>query len=271
MQFQIPITILAVSSLFTAHTSIHAQDANPVAWWSFDEPADQVLLDQAGKHRDHLDGRFTVVDGVRGKAIRFDSFTTEITREAAKAPELSDGFTVEGYVAFGAYPVNWCALITQRDEEAAGFSVDIGTNGELRLQLKVGDQWLSCASPEATIPLWEWTHLAASYDPATGIALYANGKAIAQLAATGEPEFAKNIEVKIGTNHTIGKPTGIHREYGTLPQFFSLDGILDELKLYNQALSPEQVAQSHAANLPQAKPDLPPRLVLPLASRPNHQ
>jgi hypothetical protein len=254
-----PITSLALTAFFCAHTSSHAQSARPVAWWTFDEPSDQEVLDQAGKHRDRLDGRYTVVDGVRGKAIRFDSFTTEITRAAAKAPALSGGFAVEGHVAFGAYPWNWCALITQRDEEAAGFSVDIGPRGELRLQLKVGDQWLSCTSPVQSIPLWQWTHLAASYDPATGIALVANGKAVAQLAATGEPVFAKHIDLKIGTNHTIGKPSDVHREYGTLPQFFSLDGILDELRLYNQAISPAQVALNHSANPAPAKPDLPPR------------
>jgi len=205
MQCPIPITILALSSLFCAPTSIHAQDADPVAWRSFDEPADDVVLDQAGKHRDRLDGRFTVVDGVRGKAIRFDSFATEITREAAKAPALSGGFAVEGYVAFGAYPWNWCALITRRDEEAAGFSVDIGTRGELRLQLKVGDQWLSCTSPEQSIPLWQWTHLVASYAPGIGIALYANGKVVAQLAATGEPVFAKHMS----------RPNALNIEYLT--------------------------------------------------------
>ena len=211
MHHPIYIASLALTAFFGAHTSIQAQDANPVASWSFDEPIEQEILDQTANQRDHLDGRYTVVDGIRGKAIRFDSFTTEITRAAAKAPALSGGFAIESHVAFGAYPWNWCALITQRDEEAAGFSVDIGPRGELRLQLKVGDQWLSCTSPVGSIPLWQWTQLAASYDPATGIALYANGKVIAQLAATGEPVFAKNADVKIGTNHAIGKPSNPHR------------------------------------------------------------
>ncbi len=253
------ITTLAFALLLYGQCPAQAEQDPPVAWWFFDNLNEQTAQDQIGKINDTIDGNFTKVKGINGNAIRFDSFTTEITREASKAPVISDDFSVEAYVAFAAYPWDWCALITQRDAEAAGFSVDIGTNGELRLQLKVGEKWISCTSPAQTIPLWKWTHVVASYDSNTGITLYANGKSVAQLAASGQPVFAPDVDLKIGTNHVISKPSNIHRDYGTLPQFFSLDGILDELKIYNHALSDEQITASLNDARLQAKPDLPPR------------
>ena len=86
----------------------------------------RAVTDRAGGIEDPLTGNFTRVDGAGGGAIRFDGYTTEITRAADKAPALSGGFTVEGVVALGAYPWNWCALVTQCEGEERGFRVTAG-------------------------------------------------------------------------------------------------------------------------------------------------
>ena len=44
-----------------------------------------------------------------------------------------------------------------------------------------------------------------------------------------------------------------------MPAWFSLDGILDELKIHPRALRPEQVAAAFAAIRPATEPDLPSR------------
>ncbi|MDX1679933.1 MAG: LamG-like jellyroll fold domain-containing protein [Akkermansiaceae bacterium] len=234
-----------------------AHSAEPVAWWGFNETQDGKALDSVGKVMDTIEGNYTPVDGLHGGAIRFDSFTTEITRPAEQVPELSGGFAVESQVAFAAYPWNWCALITQRIDRESGFSVDIGTNGELRLQVMIGDSWKICTTPPETIPLWQWKHLAASCDPESGIELFVDGKSVAKLEFEGQPVFAPEMNLKIGTNHVLEKPAHIHRDYGTLWTFFCLDGIIDELKLYNEPLSAKQVASLYTPI--ESKPDLPPR------------
>jgi len=141
-------TVQACAVIATLLTSsiTSAADTVPAAWWPLDDLADNVALDRAGDVSDKIDGSFTKVAGVRGSAIRFDGYTTEITRAAGKSPALSGGFAVEGSVALGAYPWNWCALVTQCNGGKTGFCLDIGPRGQVRMQLNVGGEWVSCES-----------------------------------------------------------------------------------------------------------------------------
>ncbi len=67
-------------------------ELSPVAWWPLGDAVDQVVRDKVGGVGDAIDGSFTEVAGVRGNAVRFDGYTTEITRSADKMPALSGGF-----------------------------------------------------------------------------------------------------------------------------------------------------------------------------------
>jgi hypothetical protein len=57
------------------------------------------------------------------------------------------------------------------------------------------------------------------------------------------------------------KPSNIHREHGTLPGWYSFDGLIDEVKMYNCALSSNDIAASFKANFSGKAPDLPPRVM----------
>jgi hypothetical protein len=63
--------------------------------------------------------------------------------------------------------------------------------------------------------------------------------------------------LRIGVIPAPTKPSNIHREHGTLPGWFSLDGILDELKIHSRALNPTEVQAAYAAVRPAAEPELP--------------
>ena len=62
-----------------------AADRRSVASWSFDQGA-------AG---DEVRGFHKFVDGVTGKALRFDGQTTVVVRPAAKMPRIGGAFSVE--------------------------------------------------------------------------------------------------------------------------------------------------------------------------------
>ncbi len=89
------------------------------AWWKFDTGKDGVATDSVGGIDDAISGNFEYVDGVVGKAIDFDGYTTSITREAAKAPRLVESFTIEAWVAPQVYPWNWTAIVSQAGKEVA--------------------------------------------------------------------------------------------------------------------------------------------------------
>lgn len=238
-----------------------AADPPPVAWWPMEAAADGGVRDLAAEIDDSIGGRFTPVAGVRGGAIRFDGYTTEIRRSAERSPVLSGGFAVEGWVALGAYPWNWCPLVSQCAKDEAGFRVEIGPRGQLRMQVRAGDGWAGCESEDFVVGLRSWTHLAAAYDPASGIRLFADGVPVGELEITGDPVFARDVGMVVGTGHGATKPSDLHRDFGTLESWFSLDGIVDEVKVYNQPLDGGQVARAFAAVPTPADPELPPRVL----------
>ena len=163
-QSKIPI-IVAVFLLAIAWLSpkISAKEDGLIAWWKFDEKEDDVAIDSVNQIRDVTDGNFKYVKRSSGSALKFDGFTTVITRKAADAPGLSEALTVEAWVALATYPWNWCPIVSQEKEEQAGYSFDgiidevkiyerALTPKEIQQAFKVNGPTSSPALPQRVMP-----------------------------------------------------------------------------------------------------------------------
>jgi hypothetical protein len=231
----------------------------PVAWWTFDSAEEDLVFDRAGDQKDRVEGNYKFIDGPVGKALLLDGFTSAIDRPAATAPRPSGDFSVEAWVAQGAYPWNWCPIITQQRDEQAGYAFSVGPRGQVRLQVAVDGRWQSCTSEDWVLPLRKWIHIAGTFAADKGVTLYANGETIGTLELKGQAAFAPDIDLRIGTNHKRMKPSNIHREQGTVASFWCLDGAIDELKLSSRALSPTEVAAAFAEVKPVPDCEIQPR------------
>lgn len=96
--------------------SVFAGDEGLVCWWKFDKAADEVL-DSISGLEDEVEGNFCFAEGVSGKCIRFDGYTTRVVRKAGNVPILSEAFTIEAWVAPQVYPWNWTAIVNQSSEK----------------------------------------------------------------------------------------------------------------------------------------------------------
>jgi len=247
---------LCIGLILTAGVAVAE---GPVAWWTFDSAAEGVVADRAADRDDHLEGSYTLMRGAIGNALLFDGFTTVLDRRAAHAPRLSSDFSVEAWVAQGAYPWNWCPIVTQQRDEQAGYAFSVSPRGQIRLQVAVDGTWQSCASKDWVLPLRKWIHVAGTFDVRKGITLYANGENVGTLPLKGQVTFAPDVDLRIGTNHKLMKPSNIHREHGTVASFWSLDGAIDELKIHNRALSTKDVAKTFTDAAPVAACKIQPR------------
>ena len=205
-----------------------SQDFTPVKYWSFDSGIDNI------------EGKYRKVSGVSGEALKLDGFSTVISEEPGEEPLLKSSFTIEAWIAMAAYPWNWCPVITQMKEETGGFSFEIGPRGELALKMHVAKNMITCISDE-TVPLREWTHISAVYEAGVGVTLYINGRQVAEYLTSGSPAYLPKGEIRIGMNYEAVFPSNRIGEKGITPYWFSLDGILDELKVYDDALNAGQV------------------------------
>jgi Concanavalin A-like lectin/glucanases superfamily len=235
--------------------SATAQSDGVVAWWKFDEGTGNVAVDSASGHRDQIVNHHEWISGVVGQGLKFDGFTTVIERPAEDVPKLGAAFSIEAWIAIQSYPWNWVAIVDQEKNHRQGYYFGIDSEGRLGLQLSVWGTWEVCVS-QTRVPLMQWTHVVGTYDPQQGISLYINGELAGKLPVTGRMEPTKKTGLRIGRNFEDLPPTALVRPSASIPTYYSLDGILDELKIYDRTLAPEAVAHDYQASKPTAAPEL---------------
>ncbi len=234
-----------------------AKSLRPVAWWCFDD-ADSIGLDSVNNIADKVQGRFWVVKGVKGRAVRFDGFTAHLSREAQQTPEITGPFTVEAWVALGAYPWNWCPLVDHSQQPSSGYFFGIDWRGRFGLYLSALREWQGVTS-KVQLPLNEWVHLVGVYHPKDGITIYLNGKPVGSSSVEGTFLPARNLELLVGKHRSKLRPGG--GIMTTLPTDIYLDGIIDELKMYNDALTAKHVEQAYSSIQRPEAPELPERVL----------
>ena len=261
-------TKLLVVSLLSAVLGLAQAADGPVAWWTFDErPARDssskendaqaavsggptTVLDRASGARDLIHGHLRRVPGVAGDALLFDGFTTRVVRPAASVPPLTRGWTVEAWIAPQEYSWARTGLVDLDQDGRAGFSFTLNYLGQIGLHAAVNGQWQGCESKEA-VPLLKWSHVAGTFDPETGFALYVNGRLVAQKAAKGRLNSAEGLDLFIGASHRKQFPALTEREPSK--KFLSnmvFDGLIDEAGIYNRALTADEIKTSFAVNAP---------------------
>lgn len=247
------ILILLASIVLAATAS--AQSGGVVAWWKFDEGTGSVAVDAASGHRDPILNHHQWVSGVARQGLKFDGFTTVIERPPEDVPQLGPSFSIEAWVAIQSYPWNWVAIVDQEKDHRGGYYFGIDSEGRLGLQLSVWGVWQVCVS-QIRLPLMQWTHVVGTYDPLQGISLYINGELAGKLPVTGRMDAAKKTGLRIGRNFVDLPPTTLVRPSASVPAYYSLDGILDELKIYDRTLTAQEVIHEYQAGKPSAAPEL---------------
>jgi len=229
--------------------SSRAQEQGLIAKWSFHENQDATVHDGAGKADGTIGGFYSFLPGVSGAALRFDGYTTSITVSAKQAPQLSrDGFTVDAWIALDAYPWNWVPVVDQQKQNQEGFSFGIDDFGHLGLQASINGEWKTVASKEQ-LPLKKWAHISGTFQVEDGsgtLKVYVDGQ-LAGTTSVGGQLAPADTEILIGRVRTpvVPFPEGaIHSRY---PVWYSLDGLLSKVEIFNRALSATEIASAYAA------------------------
>jgi len=256
----IPTVLAILLALGAAAPSLAGGEVAPAPKirYPLDEVKDGAVLDAASGRADAFAGNFRMIRGVEGQAVKLDGFTTVLRKKSADVPALTASFSVEAWVALGAYPWNWCGVAAQYDGRKAGYALEIGPLGELGLKVFAGGEWRECVS-ESKIPLRTWTHVAGTFDPGRGLEIFLDGKPAGELRFSGPFRPSPGVDFVVGTNLEKRKAAFIHREHGTLPAWYSLDAALDELAVYDRALPAEWFAGRFAEKKSAGAPEIPER------------
>jgi len=190
-------------------------------------------------------------EGISGGCLLFDG-TTYITYNKNNIAVKGPALTISVWVAPRTF--EWddpnaadngndklTGIVSQiNKEDNQGFILGYQRHGRLSFQVGTGDEWLSVWTNGDNLQKYRWNHVAATFDAEMGeMCLYLNGELVASrsVPAGAEIAHAKNRTLLIGRNGEGERLTA-----GFLN---TVSGYLDEVKLYDCALSGEEIAAAY--------------------------
>lgn len=243
-----------------------AQD--PVMKWDFETIKNGESIESSTNIADTIEGNFQEAAGITGKGLRLDGFTTRVIRKQKDIIIPGTEFTIEAWVSLGEYPLGWCPVITTESDEVKGYRLLIGPYGQVSFEAAISEQWVACTSANETMPLRKWMHLAAVYKVGKAMTLYVNGKAIRTVPITSALTWSKKANCVIGMIAAPARPSDTIRTWGTMPDYFGLSGIIDEIMVFDKAMTADQVKRQFK-KYPVSDPDIAPRKLPTLEKHPD--
>ncbi len=229
----------------------------PRIHWNFENNTGRTTLETISNKTDTLEGYFGEAPGIKGKGLTLDGFTACLKGTGTKQIKGLSEFTLEAWIALGEYPWNWCPVLTTESNEIKGYRLMVGPLGQAALECAIGEKWISCTSERDALPLRKWMHVVGVYRANSDMSLYINGELKATLTIHAALTPTENSFV-LGMVAAPGKPSDIHRNGGTVAQYFGLDGIVDEVKVFDIALTADQIKSSFSS-VKASAPEIPER------------
>lgn len=214
---------------------------NPVARWRFDEGQGQTIDDEIMNASGELDSHGNDwTAGVSGSALRFDGYRSQVSISAENMPTLQSEMTIESWVYLAAYP--WADAPILHQTQANGMFFGITDTGALTV--KVANTQATSQQP---LPTNQWLHVSASLGEQ--LKLFVNGQVVHQSTAPDNITLPTS-EVIIGLNSKeIAATEGVRPddldEFHHFSSIFGIEAILDEIALYDRALSDSDIFKNY--------------------------
>lgn len=232
-------------------------------YWPFDEGAGAAALEHVSQTRSDIHYVFNQAEfteacdpqwrqGVMGSGLFFDGYSTYIAHsckeENTRAQQYASALSIGVWVAPRSYEWGYegklSAIVNRYSEDREmGFLLGMFRHGSWSFQVGLeGGSWREIWSPDGyELPKNEWSYVNAVFDGEQGaLKLYLNGVEIASSSLPPGSRLAQALDIEL----LIGK----NNHSSLLADVFSLhmfSGLIDELKIYDRALSKEEVEASY--------------------------
>ena len=203
----------------------------------------------------------------------FDGYWSKVALPMAKVPSVSDKLTVEAWIAPGAYSVGQWTGIVQHSEWmpvtdenyrfdgiewgfrqlgeklTKGYFLGIDEFGHIGFQVMAGEELKNLVS-ENTAELYKWTHIAGTFGNGE-MSLYINGQPVKSESVDGTIKRAErdlvigksDVSIKYVPRHTV-------RPFSTFGSELSFEGLIEEVRIYGECLSAEDISKSYESMKP---------------------
>ena len=217
----------SATAAVTLNPPVASPSSDLVAYWPMDEGSGSVAADLSGNGRHGaINGATWTTDSKSGKALRFSSATQYVN--AGTFDVTGSTLTISAWVKANSFPANNDPRIiskaTSTAEQDHYFMLGI-YGGKLRARLKTSGTTKTLIASGGGVTAGKWVHAVATYD-GTRLRLYQDGVEVGSMRVSGAITGNPAVPVWIGLN-----PDGAGR----------FDGIIDQVRMYNRALSLSEI------------------------------
>ncbi|MEM9414030.1 MAG: LamG-like jellyroll fold domain-containing protein, partial [Planctomycetota bacterium] len=247
----------------TATATAHLQVRGLVGHWTLSEGTGNTLADQTINTNNATPGTApgstptwtagpgaSVTGGVAEHALDFDGSDDYVTVGTPQALQPQSQLTLAAWVNVDQFNDLGAVMSWVHDSGAneSGYALGTLANGHLYFALKTdngsGGGGITYLETDSAVRAGQWNHVTATYDGAM-MTLYINGQVVASTAKTGDLDW---------THPGTGNDDGL--EFGRFhdnDEAYYFDGQAADLRIYDRALDPAEVAAQHQA-LPNQNP-----------------
>jgi len=203
-----------------------------VAAYGFNEGTGSTTRDSSGQGNvGTLAGAIWTPNGKFGPALSFDGTSAWVTIADANSLDLTNGMTMEAWVN-PTVGTGWRAVAIKESSGGLAYALYSANNGSrpdgyVHTTNDVG------VTGTAAVPLNTWTHLAITYDGAS-LRMYVNGILVKTTPASGAAAVSAS-PLRIGGDSVWG-------------EYFR--GLIDEVRIYNRALTGGEIQTDMATPVP---------------------
>ena len=223
----------------TASATTLAASTGLVAAYAFDEGSGATVADASGNgNNGSITNATWSTAGKYGDALQFNGTSALVTIPDAASLHLTTGMTLEAWVNPTVVDATWRDVVYKGNDNF--YLSGTSTNGGVPDAGMIAGGSYGDAFGTSKLPVSTWSFLTETYDGST-LRLYVNGTQVASTAHTGMIATSTN-PLQIGGDSIYG-------------QFF--DGLIDNVRVYNVALTAAQIQTDQAtpvasANAPSA-------------------
>ena len=224
----------------------------PIASWQLDETSGLSTLEsitQTSFTIEHHALQVERVPGVSGQALRPNGYGQWVQGTLPfSLPNTQLSFS--GWFALESYPVSEAGFFASQTYGAAqGMVIGVNRLGKVVIGIN-NNQLISTAESSEAVPKFEWVHIVATVNTSTQrLKVYLNEQVVIDKGL-----HAGNISWPVDQSLMFGAHPS-RDSVGIYPVNL-LNGIMDEINLYDTELSQSEVSTLNTSQLPTMEPDL---------------
>lgn len=275
MKSKIALALLSVACTATAFAGIgimsgcrEKQDPDLLLHLTFDEGKGTTIKDKSGHQKDAtVEYVFTDpvyqpegqdpqwrTTGAVGGSLLFDGYSNRIYYPNEDLQVSGGALTVQAWIAPRMF--EWdapeaaangeehlTAVVSQyNDDSNTGFILGYQRHGAWSFQVGVGDRYYRVWDNGHPIKKYEWNHIAATFDGESGeIKMYLNGELI------NTQKTIKNAKIKGTSRRNLYIAYNNDPDSCATASYNMVSGLLDDIKLYQRALTEEEIQKYYSS------------------------